>query len=254
MNEFIVNWDEEKIPSFDGLSCYVLPGAFHGTVVMMMAEAKFSKAFSIEDADIVVFTGGSDVSPSLYSQKALDTTESNLERDNYELTVFEDCVKRKKPMFGICRGAQFLHVANGGKLWQHVNNHANGPHFILDIDEDMRIMSSSMHHQMIMNSKETEEKLSILALTEDQVATEFKDDHFHISLSKDRSNTFYEEEIEAGAYKDTTCFFVQGHPEVGPPQYKSWVMHKLHDFLFDTDFLAPINLTSSLKKTMEVLG
>ena len=44
---------------------------------------------NIEDADIVLFTGGEDVDPSIYGQEKHPKTYSNLERDLKEKAEFE---------------------------------------------------------------------------------------------------------------------------------------------------------------------
>jgi len=111
----------------------------------------------LEDADLVQFCGGADVSPSLYGEGLHHTTRVNSARDKYEATVFEWCFEHNVPMAGICRGAQFLHVMNNGKLWQNVNRHAiAGTHtsFVLKNEDRPRsatlyVEVSSTHHQMM---------------------------------------------------------------------------------------------------------
>lgn len=57
----------------------------------------------IEKADIVLFTGGEDVDPSLYGCKKHPTTFSNIQRDLEEKEIFEK-VKPNQLCLGICRG------------------------------------------------------------------------------------------------------------------------------------------------------
>ena len=57
----------------------------------------------IKDANIVLFTGGEDVSPSLYGCEKHSTTWSNLDRDLYEKEIFEQ-VSENQLVVGICRG------------------------------------------------------------------------------------------------------------------------------------------------------
>jgi len=117
---------------------------------------------SPNEADLICFTGGNDVDPSLYGQTMHPYTSSpDKERDAYEAEVFFSCKRRGTPMVGICRGAQFLHVMNGGTLIQHVNNHASKPHHPLITidwyDKDIEVVTSS-HHQM-MDIRETNGEL-----------------------------------------------------------------------------------------------
>ena len=60
----------------------------------------------VEDADIVLFTGGEDVDPSLYGCKKHPTTYSNLQRDLEEKAIFEQ-VRQDQ----ICLGFGFYRCA-----------------------------------------------------------------------------------------------------------------------------------------------
>lgn len=105
-------------------------------------------------ATLVQFTGGSDVSPSFYGEKEHSATRSNLMRDKRERIIFNLALKHKIPMAGICRGGQFLNVMNGGKMWQHVNNHAGvGSHKCVDLDTGHMFEATSTHHQMMKPHK-----------------------------------------------------------------------------------------------------
>jgi len=102
------------------------------------------------DADLIVFTGGSDVDPSYYGEAKHPATRSDPSRDAREATVYNR--EKGGPAFaGICRGGQFLNVMNGGKMWQHVTEHATGrlhPATCLLTDKD--VIVTSTHHQMMI--------------------------------------------------------------------------------------------------------
>lgn len=57
----------------------------------------------ISNADIVMFTGGEDVDPSLYGHPKDDSTYSNLARDKEEEAYFKQ-IKPNQLAVGICRG------------------------------------------------------------------------------------------------------------------------------------------------------
>lgn len=230
-NPEIEDYKDTHIPDFEGAAVYILPGAWYPETVKLFAKAGFRKSDDIEDADLVVFLGGADVSPSFYNETPLQKTNSNLERDMAEKTVFEECVSKEIPMMGICRGAQFLHVMNDGVLWQHVENHAGVDHHIIDLDDDVRILSNSFHHQMVALNDE----LDVLAVCENQVSKKFEAGSMTMNIASIGEGEVGEIEIEAGTYEKTKTFFVQGHPEVGNKQYQSWVFHKLKEFLVDWD-------------------
>lgn len=64
----------------------------------------FNVTKDIEQADLVCFTGGADVSPEMYGHKKHPTTYNDPLRDLIESQIFRDCRKRDIPMVGICRG------------------------------------------------------------------------------------------------------------------------------------------------------
>lgn len=222
-------WGVTKIPQFTGKKALVLPGAFFSQVVLLMAEAGFEKADSVEDADVVVFTGGADVNPSLYEQEKLPNTFCNPSRDEEEREIYKKCLELGKVCFGICRGMQLLAVLNDCELWQHVDNHAGNSHYIYDIDLDVRVMATSVHHQMVIPNDDME----IIAITEKQISRTFRNANLYINLDAPGSNNAAEIELEACAFHDTKCFLVQGHPEVGTQEYKSWTFETLKRLMDD---------------------
>lgn len=58
----------------------------------------------IKDAEVVLFTGGEDVDPSLYNCEKHRATFSNLGRDLREKEIFEKIDPDKQVCLGICRG------------------------------------------------------------------------------------------------------------------------------------------------------
>jgi GMP synthase-like glutamine amidotransferase len=220
-------WGIKDMPSFEGWKAFVLPGAFYGQCVALFAKAGFERAVSVEEADVVVFIGGVDVNPELYGEAPIVQTQMpSPARDNLEIEVYNKCVELGKPMFGICRGAQFLHVMNKGTLWQHVEGHAGPDHYIYDIEDDCLVMATSLHHQMLALNN----NIDVVAVCKDQVSRKFHSADMVLDLDREGANASVEIEIEAGIYWETRCFFVQGHPEVGSEEYQSWAMHKFWDF------------------------
>jgi putative glutamine amidotransferase len=79
--------------------------------------------------DGLVFTGGPDLSPSLYGQEPHpETAGISDERDRAELGLIQEALRRDMPVLGICRGMQLLNVALGGDLHQHLGSETHkGP-------------------------------------------------------------------------------------------------------------------------------
>jgi len=98
--------------------------------------------------DLVVFTGGTDVEPSLYGAKRNHKTQmADAVRDNAEKALFEACVAKSIPMVGICRGAQLGCALSGGSLIQDVDGHHEYHEIICHNNTHM--VASSDHHQMM---------------------------------------------------------------------------------------------------------
>lgn len=105
----------------------------------------------LENASLVCFTGGEDVSPYLYGESCHPHTHYNARRDNNEIFIYGDAIAKDIPCVGICRGGQFLNVLNGGKMYQHVNKHC-GDHLAYNDDEEAPVnilYVTSTHHQMM---------------------------------------------------------------------------------------------------------
>lgn len=102
-----------------------------------------------DDYDLIVFTGGADVDPSFYGEENI-ASSTQPARDEFEKRVFLRAKKLKIPCVGICRGAQFLNVMNGGRLWQHVTDHAiSGTHEAFCLEDGKKYQVTSTHHQMM---------------------------------------------------------------------------------------------------------
>lgn len=69
--------------------------------------------------DDFLFTGGQDVSPSVYDEQTKPSCGEVCDmRDNMELTLLSLVLKADKPVLGICRGLQFISAALSGSLYQ----------------------------------------------------------------------------------------------------------------------------------------
>jgi putative glutamine amidotransferase len=74
----------------------------------------------LDSLDGIVFTGGSDVDPALYGEPAHPKTYVRPERDAAEMMLLRAALTTDLPVLGICRGAQLMVVAAGGRLHQHL--------------------------------------------------------------------------------------------------------------------------------------
>ena len=95
--------------------------------------------------DGILFSGGSDLDPELYSQSVHPETNGvRLERDRGELALLTAALERDLPVLAVCRGSQMLNVARGGDLVQHLpevvgdEKHKHTPGVFADHEVDVK--------------------------------------------------------------------------------------------------------------------
>lgn len=167
----------------------------------------------INSCDLVCFTGGEDISPSLYGEPEHPLLGMVDEmRDFNEVRLYKMALAKGKPMVGICRGAQFLNVMNGGKLVQHTDGHT-GSHiaYSWNLPDEYSITVTSDHHQLMIPPvhKSNYEVLlwasqSTIVLPEELAPYVWDGAPFEGYPSG---------EIEVMVFKDSKCLCHQPHPE-----------------------------------------
>jgi len=155
-------------------------------------------------ADVAIFPGGEDVTPGLYGEQAIKETNYTYLRCRREFKTYHE-IPAWMPKIGICRGSQFLNVMAGGKLWQHVNDHACGTHVAYDKINERAIEVTSTHHQMMIPAHDAQ----ILCVA--ARATKFKNDKYTIT----KKPTEKGEDIEVLWYDNERILCFQPHPEYG---------------------------------------
>ena len=74
-----------------------------------------------EQLDGVVFTGGGDVDPALFSQPCRPWSgRIDPRRDAMELALCRLLMAASKPVLGVCRGMQVMNIACGGDIYQDI--------------------------------------------------------------------------------------------------------------------------------------
>ncbi len=119
-----------------------------------------------EYLDGIIFSGGNNVDPHLYGEETANNCgKIEHERDLFELELCRSAIKNDVCVLGICRGCQLLNVANGGSLYQHIDNHdqRDDKHvsshtvkilkntLLYDILKSEEISVNSFHHQAVKN-------------------------------------------------------------------------------------------------------
>lgn len=182
-------WDDEKeslwmLPNY--LDAIISESALPIVFPLTTDEKDIKQLASMCDG--ILFTGGHDVSPSVYGEQKRDVCgEPCAARDTMEGILLDICIQTPKPALGICRGIQFFNAYLGGTLYQDlptdfpstVEHHMSAPydkyiHTVSLIKETplydlLRVDTlpvNSYHHQAIANLSP---KLKPMAITEDGI-------------------------------------------------------------------------------------
>jgi putative glutamine amidotransferase len=160
----------------------------------------------VERVHGLLFPGGIDMDPEFYGEPPVrELGEMDRRLDLFQLSFFEATKVHNKPILGICRGSQLIHVALGGSLYQDIASQFEPQTTIVHMEKDRdtdhpvniypgsrlhalfgsRIEVNSRHHQCI---KTPGKDLVITARAPDGV-------------------------IEAAEHKNLPIDLVQWHPE-----------------------------------------
>lgn len=171
----------------------------------------------MEEASLVMLTGGSDVSPSLYGKHAHPTTSTNYDRDVEEVEEFKKAKEFGIPMLGICRGSQAICAFSGGLLVQDSDH----PYIHKIMTNDNRMLTTnSTHHQRQAPFNLPTDKYEILAWAVDRDGVEGISPYsFGESDEDDMSG---QKEVEICFYKDFSALAIQPHPEMLWPPREDW--------------------------------
>lgn len=141
-------------------------------LVLPVMEEDFTPIFQF--ADSLLLVGGKDLDPRLYSGPlSPQTMLMNPERQDFDLRLLKEALRRKVRLLAICGGLQELNVAHGGSLHQHIEGHNRVEHKVQVVEgtllkavvgEEWLVVPSN-HHQSVSRLGSD---LRLSALAEDQ--------------------------------------------------------------------------------------
>ncbi|OHT16062.1 Protein NtpR [Tritrichomonas foetus] len=117
---------------------------------------------TIERIDGVILPGGPDVDPSLFNEEPIPQINIfNPILDSFQKNVVDAAISKKIPIFGICRGMQFLNVYFGGSLYQDIKSQCSNSNQIKHQQTGLRYVSThfinieknSLMHKLLGNEK-----------------------------------------------------------------------------------------------------
>ena len=195
----------------------------------LFVRAECSMAENLADADLAVFTGGPDVDPAYYGEKPHSSTYVDDERDYADIAAYMTCLEDGIPMVGVCRGAQFLAVMAGFKLWQDINNHHSDHQMWDNRKKIMLERVSSVHHQAVIAGPGME-VIGTTGLSTDRWKNNLQ------SQIANKDHPFMD--VEAYYIRETGAFGVQGHPEYKTyNNYAKWFFETIYEcFNVNPDF------------------
>lgn len=173
----------------------------------------------------IIIWGGVDVNPALYGESRSKYTQpSDNTRDAKELGLIELAIRKKQPVVGVCRGAQLLCVANGGKLHQHTKPTTGQDHPIQTKDGNMFTDVSAGHHQIMIPSG----NFVLYGWNPDDV----------LVFNEDGTSIPHKNTAEVVWYPDTHHLAIQPHPEWSNPNHPfvKWINNLMEHLGIDYTF------------------
>lgn len=94
--------------------------AHEGALPIVLPDVPGAKGEDYEPLfDALIIPGGPDADPTFFGEEPIWATgTTNYKRDVFEAEVFKAFYAAGKPIFGICRGCQFINILLGGNVWQ----------------------------------------------------------------------------------------------------------------------------------------
>lgn len=177
-----------------------------GTPALIPATLDAEPALRLaENVEALLLLSGGDIHPRRYG----DTVRATLygvdeQRDEMELELIRHAVTRGIRIFGVCRGAQMLAVAHGGRLYQDLMASGLDKHMIDTVDGDY---ASIMHAIEIKEGTATRQLFPDLRKVNSQ-------HHQAICDTGSLMATAWSPDGVIEAIEGENCFGVQLHPEL----------------------------------------
>jgi len=156
----------------------------------------------------LILMGGVDINPAIYGEKAHPMTQkADSRRDGMEIVAIHEAKQTKKPIIGICRGAQLLCAMAGGTLWQDSEGHVGQGcdcHLIETID-GKTVHVTSCHHQIMNLDSMDPEDYKVLAYSPFEAKVYGVENPF-VPITLDTTP-------EVVFFPKLNALAVQGHPE-----------------------------------------
>jgi GMP synthase-like glutamine amidotransferase len=234
----------------------VLNGHSYGSPVDGLGDVT-TKSAEFQDAPeefkLILFTGGEDITPMLYGDTSpRGVCRYSMERDKFEIDIYELARKHDIKMTGICRGIQFLNVMAGGRMMHDITSHA-GPNHLIMTPTGYSFMANSYHHQMVLPPSDAK----IVGWSASRLSRSYIG-------NADLKVEYHGKENEVVIYPRIKAFGVQYHPEVmkrdskGFGYYRDMIINALElpweEFIKTYTRGKDVNFEDDVKPTMHKHG
>ncbi len=162
---------------------------------------------TLEEADLVCFTGGADVSPAAYNKKPHPSTYASPMRDKFEMAEYKKAVELGKAIIGVCRGSQLSCVMAGGIL---VQDQDHSYLHLARTSDGREIVVNSTHHQRQHPFSLPADEFELLAWGVDKSGNNLSRYSFGESNDDDLSG---HKDAEIVFYPKIRALGIQPHPE-----------------------------------------
>lgn len=94
-----------------------------GEPILLLPDSSFRP-----DLDLLLLQGGADCDPSRFGEfPGYFTGKPDLHKEYFDRIMLPQYIANNTAILGVCRGAQSLNIALGGKLIQHMSHETNKP-------------------------------------------------------------------------------------------------------------------------------
>ena len=123
-------------------------------IIIPISDKKETASQIAQFADGILFSGGDDIHPRYYGEKPLaDMTISPDERTEFETALLREAMLLRKPVLGVCLGAQLINVTLGGSLYQDIPTQIADPLNHRD-QHNIKIVEGTMLYKMFVTMDE----------------------------------------------------------------------------------------------------
>ena len=195
-------------------------------------------------ADGLILTGGGDVDPVSYGARHENVADLDEEADAWELALIVAARDRELPTLAICRGAQLLAVAHGGRLAQRIS--ASDAHPDLGGMTPEAILSAR-HPISIAPGSRVERALGSEHLSVNTIHHHGIADPGELAVTATADGRTVIEAVEPRG--EWPCVGVQWHPEKMAEPEQRGLFAQLVDAALDRPTAAPASAASARRRS-----